>query len=1340
MIVISTAFGGISKYGKKALRSFASFLCAPMATTFSPALLGEYAQHERKNKAILGYSTLLTLVLILFSSSNAMAATRYAVANGNWNATSTWSATSGGSSGASVPVAGDIVFIGEGATDRTVTIPTGYAAACASITMGNLSENTVATLNFASSTSSLNVSGNLTMNRPNPSATSTIGLGAGSMTVGGNLTLAFHSSSSTANNRLNTITISTGTLTVNGNLIFDAEQVLQSQIVFSGAGTLNIAGNFTLSNSLGTLTPSSGTVNFNGTSAQTIPIGVSSVTYNNLTTNNTNGSGATLGAAVTAANVIGNISVGDVNSGSLLNTNNLAVTFGNSKTLTIAAGSTLDAGTSTITFGTSGTATINGTFITANTNGFSGASNRAINSTNSPTITLGANSTVEYDATVAQAMTARSDYANLTLSGSNTKTFSGVTTVSGTLAIASGVIANLSTFTHPAKILTLGGVLQPTGTHGSTSSSATYQNNTYFAATTGMINVSNAQTFSSSGTFTVPTGVTSITVEVWGGGGRGGSRTFGSPDNTGFGGGGGGGYSRSVLNVTSGATYAVTVGAGSTSNATPGGDSWFDNNTVLLARGGSTVANNTTTGANGGAAGIGDVTRTGGKGANGGSSNPGGGGGSSAGTDNNGVDGSGINGGVAPTGGGNGGNGGAINTASSAGTVGNTPGGGGGGAYRGTSNSLSGGNGANGQVIITWTACSTIITTAGSNSPVCEGATLNLTAANASGGTAPYTYNWGGPGGYSATNTQNPTRSNATTAMSGTYTVTATDANGCTGTSSVSVTVNAAPTAFSVTGGGSYCSGGSGVAVGLSGSESGVNYQLKIGGVNTGSPVAGTGAAISFGNQTAAGTYTVVATNATTSCTNTMTGSVVVTVNPLPTAFSVTGGGSYCSGGSGVAVGLGGSQSGVNYQLKRDGTDTGSPVAGTGSAISFGNQTVAGNYTVVATNTTTLCTATMTGNTVVTVNPLPTAFNVNGGGAYCSGGAGVAVGLSGSESGVNYQLKIGGVNTGTPVAGTGAAISFGNQTAAGTYTVVATNATTSCTATMTGSVNVTVNPLPTAFNVTGGGAYCSGGAGVAVGLSGSQSGVNYQLKIGGVNTGSPVAGTGSAISFGNQTAAGTYTVVATNATTLCTSTMTGSVAVTINALPTVTCPANSSVCIDAPSFALTGGSPSGGTYSGAGVSAGNFNPAAAGAGAHTITYTYTDGNGCTNSCTFTITVNALPTVTCPANLTVCSTDAPFALSGATPSGGTYSGTGVTAGTFDPSAASLGSNTITYTYTSGGCTVTCTFTITVNALPTADAGSDKTTCGTTPVALGASGTGTWSGGAGSFCRLPLRSTA
>ena len=47
-------------------------------------------------------------------------ATRWAVATGNWNTTDTWSATSGGSAGASVPATGDHARI-EGS--YTVTLP-----------------------------------------------------------------------------------------------------------------------------------------------------------------------------------------------------------------------------------------------------------------------------------------------------------------------------------------------------------------------------------------------------------------------------------------------------------------------------------------------------------------------------------------------------------------------------------------------------------------------------------------------------------------------------------------------------------------------------------------------------------------------------------------------------------------------------------------------------------------------------------------------------------------------------------------------------------------------------------------------------------------------------------------------------------------------------------------------------------------------------------------------------------------------------------------------------------------------------------------------------------------
>jgi len=87
-------------------------------------------------------------------------------------------------------------------------------------------------------------------------------------------------------------------------------------------------------------------------------------------------------------------------------------------------------------------------------------------------------------------------------------------------------------------------------------------------------------------------------------------------------------------------------------------------------------------------------------------------------------------------------------------------------------------------------------------------------------------------------------------------------------------------------------------------------------------------------------------------------------------------------------------------------------------------------------------------------------------------------------------------------------------------------------------------PFPVAFNVTGTGSYCQGGPGIPVGLSGSQTGTTYTLYKDAVAQVPTVAGTGSAITFGNQTA-GTYTVEGTNATG--TTVMTGSAIVTEDA-------------------------------------------------------------------------------------------------------------------------------------------------------------------------------------------------
>jgi hypothetical protein len=381
------------------------------------------------------------------------------------------------------------------------------------------------------------------------------------------------------------------------------------------------------------------------------------------------------------------------------------------------------------------------------------------------------------------------------------------------------------------------------------------------------------------------------------------------------------------------------------------------------------------------------------------------------------------------------------------------------------------------------------------------------------------------------------------------------------------------------------------------------------------------------------------------------------------------------------------------------------PVGGTysGPGVSAGVFTPAtagvGMHTITYTNGGT-CTF------VITVNALPTAAiavaetsgTANNDGAICTG-ASATLTASGGTSYAWSNMT------------TGAAITV-SPTTTTTYTVTVTNGN-GCTATATSTI--TVNPLPTAAitvaetsgTANNDGTICTGASATLT----ASGGTSYAWSN---------MATSAAITV-SPTTTNTYTVTVTNGNG-CTATATSTI--TVNPLPVVTCPGNASVLLTDPAFALTGATPSGGTYSGTGVSAGMFNPATAGLGMHIITYTFADANSCSNTCTFTITVNNT-VVTCPANFSACVNAAPITLTGGMPAGGIYSGPGVSAGVFTPATAGVGMHTITYT--NGG---TCTFVITVNALPTAaitvaeasgTANNDGTIC------TGASATLTASGG-------------
>ncbi|MFC2110912.1 T9SS type A sorting domain-containing protein, partial [Bacteroidota bacterium] len=158
----------------------------------------------------------------------------------------------------------------------------------------------------------------------------------------------------------------------------------------------------------------------------------------------------------------------------------------------------------------------------------------------------------------------------------------------------------------------------------------------------------------------------------------------------------------------------------------------------------------------------------------------------------------------------------------------------------------------------------------------------------------------------------------------------------------------------------------------------------------------------------------------------------------------------------------------------------------------------------------------------------------------------------------------------------------------------------------------------------------------------------------------------------------------------------------VNSLPVVmfTTTLNSNYCEDAPAFNLNA-IPSGGVYSGQGVSASSFNPSQAIIGANQLIYSFTDANSCSNSDTIFTNVSALPSVSFAALSDVCSDVQQIILSGGSPASGEYSGTGVAplSGIFYPSVAGPGLVPITYSYTDlNGCTNSDTENIRVVSTP------------------------------------------
>ncbi|GAA4212602.1 hypothetical protein GCM10022289_43680 [Pedobacter jeongneungensis] len=425
-----------------------------------------------------------------------------------------------------------------------------------------------------------------------------------------------------------------------------------------------------------------------------------------------------------------------------------------------------------------------------------------------------------------------------------------------------------------------------------------------------------------------------------------------------------------------------------------------------------------------------------------------------------------------------------------------------------------------------------------------------------------------------------------------------------------------------------------------------------------------------------------------------------------PATRTITAGSSttFCSGSSVIlSSSTTGTPSPVSYQWYRNG------VLISGATSSAYTASTSGSYTVVANSST--CTSDMSNAVTVTVNNLPSDFNITATGSLCTGGSTTTFGLDGSENGVSYQLLLDGVNSGAPVTstGNGSLISFGSRTAAGTYTVLATNST-SCSKTMPGSKVMTATPTTPTITSGSSTTFCNGGSVVLT----SSATTGNQWYVGGI----AISGATGQTYTANAT--GTYTVITTN-NGGCSSLPSTGTAVTVNPLPaapvigTITQP----TCATATASVALSGLPSGNwtvTRSPGNVTTtGNTTTTTISgipAGA-TYTFTVTNSNGCTSVASNNAVVNAQPVT--PAAPTASTTVQPtcsvatgtiVVSSPAQGAGITYSLDG---GAFQSSSTFTGvaPGTHNVTTSNGSCTSAAT-SVVVNAQPVTPAAPTAST--------------------------------